>query len=71
MTDGQKIGRVIFYLQDKGTGYLRLEGTREEFHFRKKNVRAEGLKKNDLVYFSLQEGKQGYYADEIRRADMA
>jgi len=70
MRDGQKIGRIIFYLQDKGTGYLRLEGTREEFHFWEKNVVSGELKKGDLVYFSLREGKQGYYADEIRKASL-
>ena len=71
MTDGQKLGRVIFYLQDKGTGYLRLEGTREEFHFRRKNITSGELKKGDLVYFSLREGKQGWYADEIMKAGLA
>ncbi|SEQ76657.1 hypothetical protein [Neolewinella agarilytica] len=71
MTDGQKLGRIIFYLESKGMGYLRLEGTREEFHFRGKNVMSGNLKKGDLVYFKLRDGKQGWFADEIRKAGLA
>jgi len=61
------IGIILFYLSDKGYGYLRLLDTREEFHFRKENVLASMLKKGDLVSFRLRQGKQGYYADEVER----
>ena len=60
-------GRIVFYLPERGTGYLRLEGTLEEFHFRRQNLR-EGtamVQKGDLVYFTLCEGRGGYYADDI------
>lgn len=64
-------GIIIFYLPDKGYGYLRLIGTHEEFHFRAKNMLEEGLTKGDMVRFKLKEGRQGYYADEIRHHSLA
>lgn len=64
-------GTVIFYLPAKGYGYLRLLGTREEFHFRTKNLAVDGLVAGDTVVFTLKEGKQGYYADEIKKAGLA
>ncbi|MFK8165436.1 MAG: hypothetical protein AB8H12_23520 [Lewinella sp.] len=64
-------GIIIFYLSDKGYGYLRLIGTKEEFHFRTKNMLVGDLTKGDLVRFKLKEGKQGYYADEITRHTLA
>jgi cold shock CspA family protein len=64
-------GIIIFYLSDKGYGYLRLVGTQEEFHFRTKNMLVEGLAKGDMVRFKLKEGKQGYYADEGTRSWLA
>ena len=58
-------GIVLFYLPERGYGYLRLAGTREEFHFRKVNLSSGPVKKGDLVRFVLREGRNGYYADEI------
>ena len=60
-------GRIVFYLPERGTGYLRLEGTLEEFHFRRNNLR-EGVgpvRKGDAVFFTLREGRGGYYADDV------
>jgi cold shock CspA family protein len=64
-------GIILFYLPEKGYGYLRLLDTREEFHFRDKNVLAAGLRKGDVVNFRLREGRQGYFADEISKATLA
>lgn len=64
-------GVVIFYLAEKGYGYLRLRGTREEFHFRAKQVISPDLKAGDLVRFRLAEGRQGYYADQVELANLA
>lgn len=58
-------GVIVFYLADKGYGYLRLRDTQEEFHFRAKNTLSEGLKAGDMVKFQLKEGRQGYYADRV------
>jgi len=64
-------GIILFYLPEKGYGYLRLLDTREEFHFREKNVMATGLRKGDVVNFRLRKGRQGYYADEVRKVGLA
>ncbi|MCP9236867.1 cold-shock protein [Lewinella sp. JB7] len=65
------IGTIAFYLPDRGYGYLRLRDTREEFHFRKRNLRTATVQKGDLVRFVLREGPGGYYADEIEPAAVA
>lgn len=64
-------GIIIFYLSDKGYGYLRLNGTREEFHFRAKNVMDGPVSAGDQVSFVLREGRQGNFADEILRINIA
>jgi len=64
-------GVIIFYLAEKGYGYLRLRGTLEEFHFRAKQVIGPALKTGDLVRFRLAEGRQGYYADQVKLAKLA
>lgn len=65
------IANVLFYLTDKGYGYLRLAGTREEFHFRAKNLLVDKVVAGDVVTFVLRKGKQGYYADGITKAGLA
>lgn len=65
------LGIILFYLPEKGYGYLRLLDTREEFHFTKKNVLAGILTKGEMVRFQLKESRQGYYADEIVRAGIS
>lgn len=64
-------GIILFYLPTKGYGYLRLLDTREEFHFRDKHVQTQVLQKGDVVSFYLRKGKQGYFADEVRKASLA
>ena len=58
-------GVIVFYLADKGYGYLRLEDTREEFHFRAANVVGAVPRKGDRVRFVLRQGREGYYADAV------
>ena len=64
-------GVIIFYLPEKGYGYLRLSGTREEFHFRRKHLTGAEVQSGDTVRFTLREGKQGYFADEIAPTGIA
>jgi cold shock CspA family protein len=64
-------GLILFYLPEKGYGYLRLLDTREEFHFREKNLLLPGVKAGDLVDFEMKQGRQGYFADQIKRKGMA
>lgn len=61
-------GLVIFYDPEKGYGYLRLEGTREEFHFRRVNLADGPVRKGDAVTFVLREGRSGWFADGVRVA---
>lgn len=60
-------GIILFYLPEKGYGYLRLLDTREEFHFREKNLLLSEAKTGDLVRFEIKQGRQGYFADQIQR----
>ena len=64
---------VIFYYPDKGYGYLRLTGTREEFHFRRSNLLdpAAPPAAGSLVTFVLRRNRQGYFADDVRPAGLA
>ncbi|OAV44133.1 hypothetical protein [Lewinella sp. 4G2] len=68
---GKHTGRILFYLETKGYGYLRLEGTLEEFHFRRKNLRFTEPQAGELVTFSIKALKSGVCADEIERAGLA
>ncbi|MCX8212222.1 MAG: cold shock CspA family protein [Neolewinella sp.] len=66
-----QIGIILFYLPEKGYGYLRLLDTREEFHFRKKNLILHEIKAGDLVSFEMKQGSQGYFADQVQRKGIA
>jgi cold shock CspA family protein len=66
-----QIGIILFYLPEKGYGYLRLLDTREEFHFRKKNLLLREIKAGDLVSFEMKQGSQGYFADQVQRKGIA
>jgi cold shock CspA family protein len=57
-------GIIIFYLPEKGYGYLRVPDTREEFHFRKDNIQSP-VRAGDRVRFMLKQNRQGYFADQI------
>ena len=57
-------GVIIFYLPDKGYGYLRVPGTREEFYFRKENL-LQPVQAGDQVRFLLKQQRLGYFADQI------
>lgn len=64
-------GIIVFYLPEKGYGYLRLLDTREDFHFREKNLLSANVKAGDLVSFELGQGRQGYFADRIQQKGIA
>ncbi|TXF87746.1 hypothetical protein FUA23_17600 [Neolewinella aurantiaca] len=64
-------GIIVFYLPEKGYGYLRLLNTREEFHFREKNLLSAGIKAGDIVRFEMKESRQGYFADKVERSNLA
>ena len=60
------LATVVFYLPERGYGYLRVADTREEFYFRAEHLRSPSVAAGDLVRFVLREGRRGYYADEVR-----
>ena len=64
-------GVIVFYLADKGYGYVRLADTREEFHFRATNVVGRLPRKGDRVRFVLRQGRQGYFADHVTVVEIA
>ncbi len=64
-------GIVLFFLPDRGYGYLRLVGTREEFYFRRGNITGPAVQRGDRVTFTLKKGRQGYFADEVQPAGIA
>lgn len=57
-------GVIVFYLKDKGYGYLRLPDTKEEFHFNTKHLK-QNVEAGDSVRFKLKRNNQGFFADEI------
>lgn len=64
MTDTKLTGTIVFYLADKGYGYVRVPDTREEFRFRTVNL-LEPVQAGDWVSFVLKQRKNDYFADEI------
>ncbi|MEL6657019.1 MAG: hypothetical protein AAFR36_11265 [Bacteroidota bacterium] len=63
-------GTIVFYLADKGYGYVRVPDTREEFRFRSTNLLAP-VQAGDWVSFVLKQHKKDYFADEIRPVGIA
>ncbi len=64
-------GIIVFYLPEKGYGYLRLLDTKEDFHFREENLLCGSVTAGELVSFELKQGRQGYFADKVRKSGMA
>ena len=62
-----KEGRVKFFNETKGFGFIKVDGTEQELF-----VHASGLKENirqdDKVVFEVQEGKKGLNAVNVRLA---
>ena len=65
------LGRIVFYLPKKRSGYVRVEGTREEFYFRAKDLCFERPLPGELIRFRIEKRKQGYFAAQITRASLA
>lgn len=63
--ESQLQGVIVFFLPDKGYGYVRVPDTREEFRFRAASLQ-QPAKAGDPVSFMLKQTRNGYFADEIR-----
>lgn len=58
------LGRIKFFIAEKGYGYIRVEATFEEFFFKQKELKYI-VKKGDRVSFDLKENRHGLYAVNI------
>ncbi|MEL7425676.1 MAG: hypothetical protein AAFN81_21980 [Bacteroidota bacterium] len=70
MSPNTLTGTIVFYLAEKGYGYVRVPDTREEFRFRSTNLLAP-VQAGDWVSFVLKQHKKDYFADEIRPVGIA
>lgn len=61
-------GKVKFYNEEKGFGFITADGTDEEIFFHVSGVKGgNALKKDDIVSFELGEGKKGPMAKNISK----
>ena len=69
----QSLGTVVCYLPERGYGFVRLYGTREEFHFRARSQVREGgnWQAGQLVRFTLRQTARGWEATDLRPANQA
>ena len=65
------LGTIIYFLPERGYGFLRLHGTREEFHFRAGGARVPVFRAGQLVRFTLQRTGRGWEAVNVVPAGMA
>lgn len=59
-------GIVQFYIREKGYGYIRVETTHEEFHFRERNLKT-AVEDGDRVMFEIGEDNQGLFAKNVTK----
>ena len=62
-----KNGTVKFFNETKGFGFIKLNGSDEEFFVHVSGLKDE-IRENDEVVFEVQEGKKGLNAVNVRLA---
>ncbi|TND07870.1 MAG: cold-shock DNA-binding domain protein [Bacteroidetes bacterium] len=62
-----KNGKVKFFNNVKGFGFITVEGTNEEVFVHVSGLKDE-IRENDNVTFNLEEGKRGLNAVDVRLA---
>ena len=62
-------GRVVFFNDSKGYGFIKETGTEEKF-FVHVNGLLEEIKENDLVEFELERGMKGMNAVQVKIVDL-
>jgi CspA family cold shock protein len=60
-------GKVKFYNDAKGFGFIKDEVSSKEYYFHSSGVKEE-IKENDEVTFDLEEGKKGLNAVNVKLA---
>jgi len=62
-----KNGTVKFFNETKGFGFIKLNGSEEEFFVHVSGLKEE-IRQNDEVTFDVEEGKKGLNAVNVRIA---
>lgn len=62
-----KKGTVKFFNETKGFGFIKEEGSGEEFFVHSSGL-TENVRENDEVVFEVQQGKKGLNAVNVRKA---
>lgn len=65
LLEGERRGRVAFFNDNKGYGFIDQEGTRERFFVHANNT-MEPIKDNDRVSFEAEEGPKGMMAVKVK-----
>ena len=60
-----KKGKVKFFLDDKGYGFITEEGTGKEYFVHITGIDYDNVEAGDSVTFKLKEGKKGLVAYEV------
>ena len=60
-------GKVKFFNESKGFGFIKVEGTGEEVFVHVSGLKEE-IRENDNVVFEVQEGKKGLNAVNVKLA---
>lgn len=61
-----KTGKVKFFNREKGFGFIKPEGSDEDLFVHESGLRDE-IKQDDKVEFSVEQGRKGLNAVEVRR----
>lgn len=64
-------GTIVFFLPERGYGYLRLLGTHEEFYFRAEQLTAGPVRAGDPVTFRLAYRKRTFVAEAVTPSTLA
>lgn len=62
----QRKGIIQFYIRNKGYGYIRVDATHEEFHFRERHL-LSAIEDGDTVAFEIGEDAGGFFAKDIQK----
>lgn len=59
-------GIIQFYIRSKGYGYIRVDTSHEEFHFRERHL-LSAIEDGDAVEFEIGEDSGGFFAKAIQK----
>ncbi|QCR23685.1 cold-shock protein [Pontibacter sp. SGAir0037] len=62
-----KTGKVKFFIESKGFGFITEDGTNEDFFVHVTGLNGLQIQQHDRVTFDTQEGKKGINAVNVQR----